>query len=183
MQHILSVIAAASALAVPQTGVATSAPVAVSTCAITDLVSPALMAEFGPPVSSRALQLSFRNGADVTATQVTFDVAHDGTHTTVIDRGRFSTGSRIDHVFDDVAGAYGGSDAVCTVTAVTFADGARWTVSGGAISRAEGAAQPHRRRDRTFRPDYSRALSAEQMSRAWRDEENRIDPPIVTGGG
>lgn len=37
--------------------------------------------------------------------------------------------------------------------------------------------------DRTFHPDYSKALSVEQMTRAWHDELDRINPPIVTGGG
>lgn len=44
-------------------------------------------------------------------------------------------------------------------------------------------AQPDRQVDRTFHPDYSRALSVDQVTRAWRDELDRINPPIVTGGG
>jgi len=136
MHHILSVIAAASALATPQTGIATNAPVAVSTCAVTDLINPALMAEFGPPISSRMLQVSFLNTADAAATQVTFDVLHDGTHTMVIDRGRFSKGARVEHVFDDLNGIFSGDDAVCSVAAVTFADGHSWSASGGTAAPA-----------------------------------------------
>jgi hypothetical protein len=43
--------------------------------------------------------------------------------------------------------------------------------------------QPDRQTDRTFHPDYSRALTPDQMMRAWQDELDRINPPIVTGGG
>jgi hypothetical protein len=42
---------------------------------------------------------------------------------------------------------------------------------------------PDRQADRTFHPDFSHALSVDQMSRAWQDELDRINPPIVTGGG
>jgi hypothetical protein len=127
MHQIFSVIAAASALTMPQTSVAANAPIAVSTCTITELVSPALMAEFGATAPVRMLRLSFVNGADAAATQVAFDVVHDGMRTTVLDRGRFSKGVPIEHIFDDVSGTYGDGGAVCTVTAVTFADGRRWT--------------------------------------------------------
>jgi hypothetical protein len=44
-------------------------------------------------------------------------------------------------------------------------------------------AQPARQTDRTFRPNYSGALTVDQMSRAWQAELDRINPPIVTGGG
>jgi hypothetical protein len=44
-------------------------------------------------------------------------------------------------------------------------------------------AQPNRPADRTFRPDYSRALTVDQMIRAWHDDLDRINPPVVTGGG
>ncbi len=129
MHQIFSVIAAASALTMPQTSVAANAPIAVSTCTITELVSHALMAEIVATVPVRMLRLSFVNGADAAATQVTFDVAHDGVRTTMIDRGRFSKGVPIEHLFDDVSGTYGDGGAICTVTAVTFADGRRWTAS------------------------------------------------------
>ena len=39
------------------------------------------------------------------------------------------------------------------------------------------------RADRTFHPDFSKALTVDQMNRAWQDELDRIYPPIVTGGG
>ena len=42
---------------------------------------------------------------------------------------------------------------------------------------------PDPRADRTFHPDFSRALSVDQVNRAWQDELDRINPPIVTGGG
>jgi hypothetical protein len=37
--------------------------------------------------------------------------------------------------------------------------------------------------DRVFHPDYSRALSAEQMTAAWNAEINRLFPVPITGGG
>jgi hypothetical protein len=49
--------------------------------------------------------------------------------------------------------------------------------------RGKTPAQPDRQLDRTFRPDYSRALSVDQMTRAWHDELDRVNPPVVTGGG
>ncbi len=49
--------------------------------------------------------------------------------------------------------------------------------------RAKRPAQTDSPPDRAFHPDYSRALSADQMTRAWRDEADRLNPPFVTGGG
>jgi len=133
MQQIISVIAAATALAT-QTGIATTAPVAVSTCAVSELVNPAVMADLGPPITYRMLQLTFTNTADAAATQVQFDVVHDGTHTVITDRGRFSKGVPIEHIFDDFTGTYGGGDAQCSVKTITFADGRRWVASSGATA-------------------------------------------------
>ena len=31
--------------------------------------------------------------------------------------------------------------------------------------------------------DYSKALTADEMSRAWQNELDRINPPLATGGG
>jgi len=170
MQHFLSLVAAVGALTTPQTGIATSAPVLVSTCAVTDLYNPATNPEFSSNISYRTLQLTFQNTDASPATTVTFDVTHDGTHTKVIDRGRFTRGVPIEHSFGDFTGTYGGGETQCTVTAVTFADGRRWS-----------ALDP--RADRAFHPDYSKALTAEQMTRAWQNELDRINPPVVTGGG
>jgi hypothetical protein len=50
-------------------------------------------------------------------------------------------------------------------------------------ARGKTPAQPDRSSDRTFHPDYSRALTVDQTTRAWRDELDRLNPPIVTGGG
>ncbi len=49
--------------------------------------------------------------------------------------------------------------------------------------RTAPPAQADARADRTFHPDYSHALTIEQMSRAWQAEADRLAPPIVTGGG
>jgi hypothetical protein len=37
--------------------------------------------------------------------------------------------------------------------------------------------------DKTFHPNYANALTVEQMTRAWQAELDRLNPPIVTGGG
>lgn len=37
--------------------------------------------------------------------------------------------------------------------------------------------------DRTFRPDYTRVLTVEQMTRAWQAEVDRLIPQPPTGGG
>jgi hypothetical protein len=131
MHQIFSVIAAAAALTSPQTGIATNAPVAVSTCAISNLYNPAINVEFGPPVSYRMLQLTFLNTDDAPATQVTFNVTHDAENTVVTDRGRFSKGVPIEHLFDAFSGTYDDGPATCAVAAITFADGHRWTAPGG----------------------------------------------------
>jgi hypothetical protein len=130
MQHLLSLVAAATALASStpdRDAVAIGSPVAVSACAVTDLYIPALAVEFGPPINYRALLLTFRNTDDVAATQVTFDVTHGGEHTMVIDRGRFSKGVAIEHLFDDEFAGGGAGPDVCSVASITFADGRRWT--------------------------------------------------------
>jgi hypothetical protein len=173
MQQLLSIIAAAGALAMPQAGISTSAPVLVSTCSVSDLYDSAGMAEFGTPITLRLLRLSFLNTDDTAATQVTFDIAHDGTHTKVIDRGRFSRGVAIDHLFDDVTAPNGSGRAQCSVAAVTFADGRRWVAPAPSTVRS----------DRSFQPDFSRALTVDQMNRAWQAELDRLNPPVVTGGG
>jgi hypothetical protein len=62
--------------------------------------------------------------------------------------------------------------------------GAQLRVIGVAnAKRTAPPAQAGTRADRTFHPDYSRALTIDQMSRAWQAEVERISPQIVTGGG
>jgi hypothetical protein len=50
-----------------------------------------------------------------------------------------------------------------------------------AARAAVPAADP--RNDRTFHPDYSKALTPGQMSAAWQAEIDRLFPQPVTGGG
>ena len=136
MQHIITVIGAAASLAMPQTSMTTNLPVAVNACAVSELL-PGTSPELGPPVSYRMLQLTFSNARDGVATRVTFDVLHDGTHTSVTDYGRFTKGVPIEHRFDYFGGGYGDGSAVCTVAAVTFADGTSWSAPrGGAAAVA-----------------------------------------------
>jgi hypothetical protein len=141
MQHVFSLIAAATALSATtpgtpgSTAISASAPIAVSTCAVTDLYNYATAVEFGPPITIRSLSLTFRNTDDVVATQVAFDVVHGGDHTTVIDRGRFSKGALIQHQFDgDFAGGYSREPDTCAVASIMFADGRRWTAPPNAMT-------------------------------------------------
>ena len=137
MQNLISIIAAASALTVPQTGIVTNPPVAVSACAVNDLSSPAMGLDSGPTIALSALQLSFTNTDDADATQVTFDVMHGGDHTVVMDRGRFSKGVAIDHFFDgDFGNGYSRAPDACAVVGITFADGRRWTAPAGGATAA-----------------------------------------------
>jgi hypothetical protein len=137
MEHLISVIAAATALSMPQTGMTAGAPVAVSACSIMDTGNGIVDAEVGPPISYRSLFISFRNTQDENVTRVTFDVVNDGVRATVKDQGGFSKGALIEHRFDDFAGTYGRSNsATCTVHSVTFADGSTWTPAGGRESMA-----------------------------------------------
>lgn len=39
------------------------------------------------------------------------------------------------------------------------------------------------RPDRSFHPDYSRALSVGQIEAAWQLEIERLFPPVMAGGG
>ena len=132
MQHFLSLVVAAAAVATPTSGtgaIAIGAPVAVSTCAVTDLYNSSSVADLGLPISYRMLRVSFRNTDDTLATRVAFDVTHDGERTTVIDSGRFSKGVAIDHSFvtDFSGGGYSRTPDSCAVASITFADGRRWT--------------------------------------------------------
>jgi hypothetical protein len=56
-------------------------------------------------------------------------------------------------------------------------------IGATSAGRTTTAPQPDPRADRTFHPDYTKALSAEQLSRAWQAELERLAPPVVTGGG
>lgn len=126
MEHLLSVIIAAATLSAPQTGIANAAPIAVGSCSVSDLFTTASMAEFNAPISLRTLQLSFLNTQDSVATKVVFDVLHDGTHTIVTERGRFSKGVPIDRFYDSVDGAETDGPAACRVASVAYADGTTW---------------------------------------------------------
>ena len=56
-------------------------------------------------------------------------------------------------------------------------------VAGLAAARRAKPPEPDGPPDRSFHPDYSRALSTDQMTRAWHDEIDRLSPPFITGGG
>ena len=51
------------------------------------------------------------------------------------------------------------------------------------IAKAARPADAAAPADKAFHPNYTHALTVEQMSRAWQDELDRLNPPIVTGGG
>jgi hypothetical protein len=141
MQEMMSVLAAVSALSMPQTSMTNSTPVAVSTCAVSDLIDSPTYGDSGPaPISYRVLQLTFRNTQDELATRVTFNVQHVGQQSRIVDVGRFSKGAAIERIFNDFSGTYGPGPTSCTVAAVTYADGSTWTPDGG---RASIAASTH----------------------------------------
>jgi hypothetical protein len=62
--------------------------------------------------------------------------------------------------------------------------GAQLRVIGIAnAKRTAPPAQAGTRADRTFHPNDAKALTVDQMSRAWQAEVDRLSPQIVTGGG
>lgn len=136
MNTLLTVIAAAGALQTssPDMALTKVAPVAVSTCSVSQLLNPAPYAEFGPGIGYYSLALTFTNTDDVDATQVAFDVRRGGEREIITDRGHFRKGVAIEHRFDDYTGDFRRLQNVtsCTVASVTFADGRRWTAPSGA---------------------------------------------------
>ncbi len=132
MQQMISILAAFTSLTMPQTSMTNNAPVAVSTCAVSDLIDSPTYSESGPaPISYRVLRLTFNNTQDDVATRVTFNVQHAGQQSRIADSGHFSKDAAIEHVFGDFNGTYGTGPTTCTVAAVTYADGSTWTPDGG----------------------------------------------------
>jgi hypothetical protein len=132
MQQMISILAAVTSLAMPQTSMTNNVPVAVSTCAISDLIDSPTFGDSGPaPISYRVLRLTFSNTQDDLATRVTFDVQHAGQQSRIVDSGRFSKDAAIEHVFGDFNGTYGTGPTTCTIAAVTYADGSTWTPDRG----------------------------------------------------
>ncbi len=132
MQQMISILAAVTSLAMPQMSMTNNAPVAVSTCVVSDLIDSPMYGDSGAaPISYRVLQLSFSNTQDELATRVTFNVQHAGQQSRIVDNGRFSKDIPIEHVFDDFNGTYGAGPTTCTVAAVTYADGSTWTPDRG----------------------------------------------------
>jgi hypothetical protein len=137
MQQMISVIAAVASLSMPQTSMTNNAPVAVSTCAVTDLIDSPTFGDSGPaPISYRVLLLTFSNTQDDLATRVTFNVQHAGQQSRIVDSGRFSKGAAIERTFNDFSGTYGPGPTKCTVASVTYADGTTWTPDRGRESIA-----------------------------------------------
>ena len=99
-------------------GMSSTPPVQLATCKVSTPTT--LQGDNGPTtVGGYAVQVRFSNTAPEPISRVTFTL-DDGTK--VIDVGTFSPGVTIDHTF-----GLASSDATsCTVTAVTFADGAIW---------------------------------------------------------
>jgi hypothetical protein len=56
-------------------------------------------------------------------------------------------------------------------------------VAGLADAARKEQQQPDRRADRGFHPDSSKALTVEQQMQSWQREWDRLNPPVVTGGG
>jgi hypothetical protein len=136
MQQIFTVAALIASFTLPQIGMTTSSPIGVATCYTVDLLHPGAYADYQLPFPYQSLELSYRNTQDAVATRVTFDVVQAGVHTTIVDRGHFSKGVLIDRDFVNVLDGYGDTQATCSVTAVTFADGSSWTPAGGRVTTA-----------------------------------------------
>jgi hypothetical protein len=137
MQQMISLLAAVASLSMPQTSMTNNVPVAVSTCAVNDLIDSASYGDSGPaPISDRVLLLTFSNTQDDTATRVTFNVQHAGQQSRIVDTGRFSKGAAIERIFNDFNGTSDTGPTTCTVAAVTYADGSTWTPDRGRESIA-----------------------------------------------
>jgi hypothetical protein len=137
MQEMISLLAAVASLSMPQTSMTNNVPVAVSTCAVSDLIDSPSYGDSGPaPISYRVLRLTFSNTQDDLATRVTFNVQHAGQQSRIVDSGRFSKNAAIERVFNDFSGTYGAGPTTCTVASVTYADGSTWTPGGGRESIA-----------------------------------------------
>jgi hypothetical protein len=83
-------------------------------------------AQLDPP----PLRIAYINAATATAVEIDFDIVTDvGTIESVADRGQFSPGQPINHVFKLPEGAspLGLSSAQCVVTKVVYADGTTWS--------------------------------------------------------
>ncbi|MBV8373668.1 MAG: hypothetical protein JOY69_10430 [Candidatus Eremiobacteraeota bacterium] len=87
-------------------------------------------AQLDPP----PLRIIYANTASVAATEVDFEIVDSaGTIETVVDRGNFTTGKPINHVFGlpPNVSPLGLSSARCTVTKVMYADGTTWSKPSG----------------------------------------------------
>ena len=56
-------------------------------------------------------------------------------------------------------------------------------VAGLADAARKAPQKDDQRKDRAFHPDYAKALTVDQAVRAWQSELDRLNPPVVTGGG
>jgi hypothetical protein len=104
----------------------TSAPVAVTACAVE---SQALPIAFGRGAStvvsvpSGNVRLSFVNSSSTKATSIEFALRSGDSVDNVIDNGSFATGATISHEFSrNLANA----DVTCNVEKVNYADGTSW---------------------------------------------------------
>jgi hypothetical protein len=76
------------------------------------------------------------------------------------------------------------SATLATIVAAVVATSSAFAGAAEKVSTAPtGSASRDARVDTTFHPDYSKALSVEQMSAAWQAELDRLFPQPVTGGG
>jgi hypothetical protein len=77
-----------------------------------------------------ALHIAFTDIAPKPVSEIAFAVLLDGRREVVNDRGTFSTGAQIEHVYDAFRGSrtrtFKTPQPTCTVESVQFADGSTW---------------------------------------------------------
>ena len=92
----------------------------------------------GDEGQSRAIYMTFRNNAPVTANEVRFQVRQGQDVVELFDVGTFSTGVDITHKFANPNAAFGApwQSARASVTYVHFTDGSSWTPQAYAQARS-----------------------------------------------
>lgn len=91
----------------------------------------------GPRESTAdGLTIVYSNDRDVAATEVHFRARYQGSTLNLVDRGTFAPHVKLWREFNNFSLIYGGSQADCSVTSVTFSDGSHWNTPAQAASPA-----------------------------------------------
>jgi hypothetical protein len=117
---------AASAGAQPADPLARTSPVQVTTCLVNSVP---FSRDVDQPIETVAgrLWFSLKNTSQQPATEVKLRVKYGADVETLVERGTFSTGVRVERTSDILAYApWTGAAPTCTVVSTTFADGTAW---------------------------------------------------------